>query len=1227
MAKSVLELAVETGKWDAGLKKAKSALDSFTEANGGLQKALSSDSDKMKQFVQMMGRTESTAKTAKGQMNDYKGTIEALTMQYNRMTDAQKSAVGPAYLQAIDQMKQRYKGVADEVAKINQELSGSKFGQKGHVIDTIGQQFGVTGNLTEMLTSKTALLTTALGGVASAAAYAAKEWAEYNSQLAKQDQITTVTTGLKGTDAEQMTSAMRALSRTYGADFRESVNAANTLMTQFGVTGSDAIQLLRDGMQGMILGDAPKLLSMIQQFAPSFHDAGVSASQLVAVIQNSEGGIFTDQNMQAIVMGIKNLRLMTKSTAEALAQLGIDGQKMSEKMSDGSITVFDALKQVAAKLKDVNSGSREAGEVMQAVFGRQGSIAGTNLAKAIETLNTDLETTKKQTGNLGDQMNELQKANERLEVSIRNCFGYDGWQTMANGIKTQLITALAGVIDVIDKIKNHTIVGNALSAQSTIFGTILAAAKSSLGPLADVWNILRKIKNLATSGSATGGSNKGVGYSDIENRINKIQSLDTREKRERGYNQLYQELQRKYQNVDRERYQDLGNGKGRFYIASDKTKAAERDALERRMKLLETRKESILEGKPIEQKVKVESDTTPTTTTTTTTTKQQTPKQRAQESFAKAEQSYKQALEQAAMELQAGTITRAEAKKKEMQAAEQRWKAIGDARNISDSDSLRQAQDEAAAEYKRLAAEAKTATEHQKAVDKATRDLENANQKLATARSEMAQARQQGDLQAYNTAKDKATAAQKEITRLEKVKVDVERGKVDLPDIPKEIEQIVNTHQGELMTADIATEITQKINTVLGNIVKPEILDEVTQTINTKVGNVITPEIAKEVTQVVNVDTGTVDLPDIPKEIEQIVNTHQGELMTADIATEITQKINTVLGNIVKPEILDEVTQTINTKVGKMITPEIAKEVTQVVNVETGTVDLKSIPTEMTTTVDFQANTRNIDAAISYVKKEIDTIPVGTIAFNLDQTKLADLTTLKTLIDEQVKNGLEIDPEATQGLFSKIQLGVDIEDTTWQELIDKINEKLKELDIKPVSINFKTGDTAKTGKETENAWKNAASAVQSVGSALQQIEDPSAKIAGIIGQAIANIALGFAQATAASSGGGIFAWIAAITGGVATMISTISAIHSTTGYADGGIVKGNRMSGDQVPAMLNSGELVLNKFQQQVLAANLQAGGLQGLQLEASVHAEQIRLALNNNGKRTGRGELVTWKR
>ena len=123
---SVLELAVGTGKWDAGLKKAKSALDNFTQANGGLQQALDKESQKMQKFVQMMGGMESTAKTAKGQMNDYKSTIEQLTMQYNRMTEAQKKVIGQDYLQAIDQMKQKYQSVNEEIQEMNRSLNNVK---------------------------------------------------------------------------------------------------------------------------------------------------------------------------------------------------------------------------------------------------------------------------------------------------------------------------------------------------------------------------------------------------------------------------------------------------------------------------------------------------------------------------------------------------------------------------------------------------------------------------------------------------------------------------------------------------------------------------------------------------------------------------------------------------------------------------------------------------------------------------------------------------------------------------------------------------------------------------------------------------------------------------------------------------------------------------------------------------------------------------------------------
>jgi hypothetical protein len=224
-------------------------------------------------------------------------------------------------------------------------------------------------------------------------------------------------------------------------------------MTQFGTSSNEAMQLIRDGMQGMIAGDGPKLLNMIQQYAPSFRDAGIEASQLVAVIQNTEGGIFTDQNMNAIVMGIKNIRLMTNQTSEALGKLGIDGQKMSQQLSDGSMTVFQALGQVSEAIERTGSGSKAAGEVMQYVFGRQGAVAGTKLGEAIATLNTNLEETKRQTGELGEAFADLQTANERLNTAIREAFSYDGWEAMATGIKSTLLTALAAVIERLGNIR------------------------------------------------------------------------------------------------------------------------------------------------------------------------------------------------------------------------------------------------------------------------------------------------------------------------------------------------------------------------------------------------------------------------------------------------------------------------------------------------------------------------------------------------------------------------------------------------------------------------------------------------------------------------------------------------------------------------------------------------------------------------------------------------------
>jgi hypothetical protein len=188
----------------------------------------------------------------------------------------------------------------------------------------------------------------------------------------------------------------------------------------------------------------------------------------------------------------------------------------------------------------------------------------------------------------------------------------------------------------------------------------------------------------------------------------------------------------------------------------------------------------------------------------------------------------------------------------------------------------------------------------------------------------------------------------------------------------------------------------------------------------------------------------------------------------------------------------------------------------------------------------------------------------------------------------------------------------------YQSQLQKIIDKEKEI------AKFKGAtDTENVAKNSAEAWRGAAAAMSSVGSALSQMEDPGAKIMGIIGEAIANIASGFAQASAQEGKGGVWYWIAATAAGLAAMVSTIATIHSATGFAQGGIVQGNTYSSDQIPARLNAGEVVLTHAMAGNLASQLEGNGLGNLNLSATISGEQIRLALNNNGRRTGRGEYV----
>lgn len=115
-------------------------------------------------------------------------------------------------------------------------------------------------------------------------------------------------------------------------------------------------------------------------------------------------------------------------------------------------------------------------------------------------------------------------------------------------------------------------------------------------------------------------------------------------------------------------------------------------------------------------------------------------------------------------------------------------------------------------------------------------------------------------------------------------------------------------------------------------------------------------------------------------------------------------------------------------------------------------------------------------------------------------------------------------------------------------------------------------------------------------------------------------------------------------GGLITVIQGISAVIVATQailemntaaqfipFAHGGVVRaangwvgGNSWSGDRVPALLNSGELVLNRAQQGNLASQLNGAGWQNLRLETEISGTNLRIVLNNESRSRGRGVYVT---
>ena len=298
----------------------------------------------------------------------------------------------------------------------------------------------------------------------------------------------------------------------------------------------------------------------------------------------------------------------------------------------------------------------------------------------------------------------------------------------------------------------------------------------------------------------------------------------------------------------------------------------------------------------------------------------------------------------------------------------------------------------------------------------------------------------------------------------------------------------------------------------------------------------------------------------------------------------------------------------------------------------------------------FTATEANVQAFIGNLKERIASSEVGTDLYNALTAQLADATALSNLLQIAIKNG--IDPEqiglSPQEFWPKIfgeNPGDYIEDKTWTSIVDKMN-KAQKKGGKKIQMNANTGEvTTKEDKGATEQLQAMNTMISSLGSIASGVQSLGIEVPAGITQSIGVLQtiMGIVSAIQSMQTVGTFLGIFAH-GGI---------VHAAGGFS--GIVPGHSYSGDNVPAMLNSGETVLNvgqsqnvasaliramqladsvqqmpeaisRSQQAGLASQLEGGGANGLHLTTEISAEKLRIVLNNNSRRRGQGEYVTSK-
>lgn len=237
--------------------------------------------------------------------------------------------------------------------------------------------------------------------------------------------ISTVNKLLGGTKEQVKESTENAFTfkDTFGAEIPESIRASKTLMDQFGLSNTQAFNLMAQGEQNG-LDYSGELLDSINEYSVQFKKFGFNAEDMFNVFSGGAAdGAF---NLDKIGDAVKEFSIRaidgSKTSIDGFTQLGFNADEMAKKFASGGDTAKEAFTQVTEAIGNIDDPVQQ-------------SIVGVDLFGTMwEDLGPKVIT---QLGNMGDNFN----ANYETMKQI-NDIKYTSFSSAITGISRQIETSL-----------------------------------------------------------------------------------------------------------------------------------------------------------------------------------------------------------------------------------------------------------------------------------------------------------------------------------------------------------------------------------------------------------------------------------------------------------------------------------------------------------------------------------------------------------------------------------------------------------------------------------------------------------------------------------------------------------------------------------------------------------------------------------------------------------------